>query len=478
MNQGDEADKLYCLQMGEVEVLVGATLFRVAVLKEGTVFGEMAMFNHLGSGFCKRSATIRALSFCDCRVINHVQFHSLLKQFPKERHRFEKLAQERKAANEANEKLKAGQAQDKDDMKVQARRRSSGLWQAIKQKAALGRRASLPVSAVMAQDLRSQLRRTSAEAEASGANLNSSDGHRRSDEDEKDSGGFSDSNSESSSSSAPSVQSLHGPKTTPPAVRQDDAAAALQEAAAVRKYTTGELPEVIEPEGIEAEFEDEVTEVNIEAAMQAAVMREMRPEPSLIATPVEAKKPIPLAFLQRFISEDSSPRGPLSLPLTDGPGTGSGQSPQGAVQSATDASHDITGVSSGFGRAVSDPQGAERERMKIEAGLANHSGDEHPSWATQPSRERHKKRLPSLRSTRRAMPNLPPSIGRMAEPTESPYEMPLLPSGSFHSAKPGGAIPLKSTSFQSASPGSRPNAPIRPLEVPRAHSFRSRMAHA
>ena len=42
MEQGEHAEKMYYLMMGEVEVLVGPEKVCIAKLQEGTVFGEMA----------------------------------------------------------------------------------------------------------------------------------------------------------------------------------------------------------------------------------------------------------------------------------------------------------------------------------------------------------------------------------------------------------------------------------------------------
>lgn len=141
MEQGEHADKMYYLMMGEVEVLLGQGKVRVAKLQEGTVFGEMAMFNHLGNGFARRSATIRALNFCDTRVINKDRFHAILKQHPKERARFEKIAQERKSKLE---KSKAVLRPEGPQLRPAAQN-SNAASQAVKLKALLGRRASLPV---------------------------------------------------------------------------------------------------------------------------------------------------------------------------------------------------------------------------------------------------------------------------------------------------------------------------------------------
>lgn len=81
---------MYFLYHGEVEVLVGPEENRVATLRDGSVFGEMALL-----GFGKRSATVRAVKVCDCRVIKASVFCACLKRFPGEKTYFSKLARER-----------------------------------------------------------------------------------------------------------------------------------------------------------------------------------------------------------------------------------------------------------------------------------------------------------------------------------------------------------------------------------------------
>lgn len=99
MQAGEEGDKMYFLCRGSVEVLVGPTLFKVATLTSGTVFGEGALF-----GQRLRSATLRATEFCECRAIHFRIFHKILKTYPAERLFFKKIADERKAAtNRAKE---------------------------------------------------------------------------------------------------------------------------------------------------------------------------------------------------------------------------------------------------------------------------------------------------------------------------------------------------------------------------------------
>lgn len=64
MQQGESGDCMYVVQSGQVEVTrhEGGKESRLAVLGEGDVFGEMALFEHE-----RRSATVRALG--DARIL-------------------------------------------------------------------------------------------------------------------------------------------------------------------------------------------------------------------------------------------------------------------------------------------------------------------------------------------------------------------------------------------------------------------------
>jgi len=102
MKAGDTGEKCYLLHRGMVEVLTPA-MQPVATLHSGAFFGELALF---GAG--KRTATIRALEFCDCRAIHHHHFHSILRKFRTERQYFEKIAAERLAQLREKSGLQAG----------------------------------------------------------------------------------------------------------------------------------------------------------------------------------------------------------------------------------------------------------------------------------------------------------------------------------------------------------------------------------
>lgn len=91
LTQGDEAYLLYFLHRGDVEVSVHGNV--VATLRDGAFFGEMALLDKTS----KRNATVKAVSFCDCRVIHRKNFNRLLKLFPAERAFFEAEADRRNA---------------------------------------------------------------------------------------------------------------------------------------------------------------------------------------------------------------------------------------------------------------------------------------------------------------------------------------------------------------------------------------------
>jgi hypothetical protein len=89
MKEGTRGNSLYILRRGEVEVLVGSV--PVARLRSGSFFGEIAL---LGVSD-RRTATVRATEFSDCRVVQRKYLQRLLKLFPDERAFFEHLARQR-----------------------------------------------------------------------------------------------------------------------------------------------------------------------------------------------------------------------------------------------------------------------------------------------------------------------------------------------------------------------------------------------
>ncbi|CAE7864694.1 HCN4 [Symbiodinium microadriaticum] len=104
---GDDGDRMYFLNWGSVEVILGEKV--VGVLESGQVFGEMALF---GNG--KRTCTVRALDTCDCRSVNQHSFQRLLLAYPKERERFEKLVEDRM---QETSRVKQDLKRERDDRK-------------------------------------------------------------------------------------------------------------------------------------------------------------------------------------------------------------------------------------------------------------------------------------------------------------------------------------------------------------------------
>lgn len=95
MREDEIGDKIYFLRRGEADVLIGPDLRKVAELREGFAFGEMALFESAG----KRSATVRATGLCDCRTLRKTTFMKLLEHFPEDKEVFRKLARQRRGSH-------------------------------------------------------------------------------------------------------------------------------------------------------------------------------------------------------------------------------------------------------------------------------------------------------------------------------------------------------------------------------------------
>jgi len=96
IQQGDFGDKLYIIHSGEVEVLretPGAAPARLATLRAGEYFGEMALLTD-----APRQATVRSLTPLDVMVVGRTDFLALIQSFPQLQQVFEELARGRSAA--------------------------------------------------------------------------------------------------------------------------------------------------------------------------------------------------------------------------------------------------------------------------------------------------------------------------------------------------------------------------------------------
>lgn len=110
VNEGGIADKIYCLTKGEVAVIVGPEEKIVANLSAVTTFGEMAKIQKHNEGYPVRTATVKASSFCVCRILDYRTFESLLNDYPNERQMFRKMAGERAAASQNAKQKPKGSA--------------------------------------------------------------------------------------------------------------------------------------------------------------------------------------------------------------------------------------------------------------------------------------------------------------------------------------------------------------------------------
>lgn len=90
IKMGELATEMYFLKKGQVEVVASDGKTRIAVLKEGSYFGEIGLFL---TG--KRTVTIRALSICVLLMISEVNLNTVLDDFPDMKRFLKKVAKQR-----------------------------------------------------------------------------------------------------------------------------------------------------------------------------------------------------------------------------------------------------------------------------------------------------------------------------------------------------------------------------------------------
>jgi CPA2 family monovalent cation:H+ antiporter-2 len=88
---GDEADAVYFISKGQVEVSVAGHKIK---LGPGDVFGEMALI----SGE-RRSADVTALDYCKLAVLSQRDFRQFVRKHPEIRSEIARLAAEREQSN-------------------------------------------------------------------------------------------------------------------------------------------------------------------------------------------------------------------------------------------------------------------------------------------------------------------------------------------------------------------------------------------
>lgn len=85
----DKPDALYFIHAGQVEILDKKNTV-IATLEEGAFFGEMALLKD-----SPRSATAKAVSFCDIYLLHKSKFNDAISAHPKFKAHIEKVVQNR-----------------------------------------------------------------------------------------------------------------------------------------------------------------------------------------------------------------------------------------------------------------------------------------------------------------------------------------------------------------------------------------------
>lgn len=88
---GDHGDCLYMIHAGQIEILNGEGNI-LATLGEGAVFGEMALISN-----SPRTATARAISYCDLYVLPKANFFEIVEAYPQFKSDLEAIMKERAA---------------------------------------------------------------------------------------------------------------------------------------------------------------------------------------------------------------------------------------------------------------------------------------------------------------------------------------------------------------------------------------------
>jgi CRP-like cAMP-binding protein len=94
IKEGTPGSSMAFLLRGSVDVLKSS--LKIGTLGEGSLIGEIAC---LGVS-SKRTCTVVAKEFCDCRFIGTLQLKALLNRYPEAKARFQNIAEERNAETE------------------------------------------------------------------------------------------------------------------------------------------------------------------------------------------------------------------------------------------------------------------------------------------------------------------------------------------------------------------------------------------
>ncbi|MCB1176485.1 MAG: ion transporter, partial [Leptospiraceae bacterium] len=106
--EGDDANHMYFISQGEVEVLNEKTAIVLAKMGEGGYFGEMALLFS-----SKRSATVRATDFCDLYLLDRTHFFSVIGKYPEFEKEIRQIAHNRMKENMQKVDIKPAAAKKK-----------------------------------------------------------------------------------------------------------------------------------------------------------------------------------------------------------------------------------------------------------------------------------------------------------------------------------------------------------------------------
>jgi hypothetical protein len=100
VKRGDRGDSMFFISKGNVAILDDDDNHSLAVLGEGSFFGETSLLTAQ-----PRNATVKALEFCNIYSLDKMSFDLLLKKYPKFKSAMEKISEERENTSQENDEV-------------------------------------------------------------------------------------------------------------------------------------------------------------------------------------------------------------------------------------------------------------------------------------------------------------------------------------------------------------------------------------
>jgi voltage-gated potassium channel len=94
LQRGDPGRRIFFIHRGAVEVLGHDETSVIATLSDGDFFGEMALLENQ-----PRTATVRAIDYCDLYTLDRAQFEEVLTSFPEFARKIRLTAEQRRAGS-------------------------------------------------------------------------------------------------------------------------------------------------------------------------------------------------------------------------------------------------------------------------------------------------------------------------------------------------------------------------------------------